>query len=196
MDWIKAIEVFAFATGIIYVILEIFQKNAMWVIGILTGAACAVSFGVQHLWASMLLNIYYVGVSFAGIAEWKKASEETEGHIHLARPGRKTLILSAVVFVAGSSLLIVALKLLGDSESALDAIVTVGSAIGTWWLVKSYPQQWLIWIAADTLSTILCLVSGMHWMALLYVAYTLSAVYGYFHWVRSGRYSGDSTSKP
>ena len=40
---ISAIEIFAAVTGVAYVVLEILQKNAMWVVGILTGLACAFS---------------------------------------------------------------------------------------------------------------------------------------------------------
>ena len=62
------------------------------------------------------------------------------------------------------------------------------SIIATVWLVKSYLQQWLVWIVADLLSTALCLTQGMYWMAALYAFYTLSAVYGYIHWKRRGVY--------
>ena len=221
MDIIQIIEIFAFVTGVAYLILEIGQKNAMWIIGILTGVACAYSFSVQRLWASMGLNIYYVFVSVWGLYQWRRDARALAGKsdadasapvsssaaspeaasavssgagpgaqeaasIHLLRLPRKTLLVSIQVFVFGSLALIALLHLLHDQESAMDAIVTVMSAIGTWWLAQSYPQQWLIWIIADTLSTILCLSVGMYWMALLYVAYTLSAIYGYFHWMRRG----------
>ena len=195
MDILQAIEIFAFVTGIAYLLLEIWQKNAMWVIGILTGAACAYSFAVQRLWASMGLNVYYVFVSVWGLYQWRRdsrrlaeetAAEAGTGAIHLRHLPRKTLWTSLLLFLFGSAALIDLLRLLNDQESAMDAIVTVLSAIGTWWLARSYPQQWLVWIVADTLSTILCLTVGMHWMALLYVAYTVSAVYGYFHWKRKG----------
>ena len=205
MNLIQAIEIFAFVTGLLYVILEIGQKNAMWVVGILTGLACAWSFGVQRLWASMGLNIYYVFVSVWGLYQWRrdsrllsdaKAVSEAEASadtaakasIHLRKPSRKTLLVSLQVFVFGSLALIALLRLLNDQESAMDAIVTILSAIGTWWLAKSYPQQWLIWIVADILSTILCLSVGMYWMALLYLAYTASAIYGWYHWTRRGAY--------
>ena len=206
MNLIQAIEIFAFVTGLLYVILEIGQKNAMWVVGILTGLACAWSFGVQRLWASMGLNIYYVFVSVWGLYQWRRDSrllsgasadstlaakaegETAKASIHLRKPSRKTLLVSLQVFVFGSLALIALLRLLNDQESAMDAIVTILSAIGTWWLAKSYPQQWLIWIVADILSTILCLSVGMYWMALLYLAYTASAIYGWYHWTRRGAY--------
>lgn len=191
---IQAIEVFAFITGLAYIILEIGQKNLMWIVGIATGAACAFSFAVQHLWASMALNVYYVFISVWGLIQWRKAGEKlagTEaapGSIHLAHPDRKTLFLSLFLFVAGTAILIAVLDILNDSESALDAVVAVMSAIGTWWLAKSWPQQWLVWIVADVLSAILCLSSGMYWMSALYLVYALSAVYGWGHWKKRGVY--------
>ena len=195
MDLIKAIEIFAFVTGLLYVIWEIGQKNAMWVVGILTGLACAWSFGVQHLWASMGLNVYYVFVSVWGLYQWRHDSRllaagssgpEAEPSIHLRHLPRRTLLVSVQLFVFGSIALVALLHLLNDQESAMDAVVAVLSAIGTWWLAKSYPQQWLIWIVADVLSTVLCLRVGMYWMALLYVAYAASAVFGWYHWRRRG----------
>lgn len=197
MDIISLIEQFAFYTGILYVILEILQKNFMWVLGILTGAACAYSFAVQHLYASMGLNIYYVIVSFWGLYQWRKdknrleasASAESKGAtIHLERLSRRTALISLAVFIVGTALLILLLKAIGDSESVLDAVVTVMSAIATWWLAKSYPQQWLLFIVADILSTILCFTSGLNWMAVLYMVYIASAVYGYYHWMKKGAY--------
>ena len=78
------------------------------------------------------------------------------------------------------------LRAAGDSVPQLDGIATVLSVIATWWLAQSYLQQWLLWIVADILTTVLCLVTGQYWMALLYAAYVLSAVYGYFHWKKNG----------
>ena len=67
MDIVQAIEIFAFVTGIAYIVLEILQKNAMWVVGILTGAACAYSFAVQRSWGMMGLNLYYIVISVIGL---------------------------------------------------------------------------------------------------------------------------------
>ena len=186
---IQAIEIFAMVTGILYVVLEILQKNSMWVVGILTGAACAFSFGVQHVWASMGLNIYYVAISVVGFIQWRKASAQTgEGEIHLQELSKKTALWSAVLFVLGSVLLIQILRATGDAEPRLDAAATMLSVIATWWLAQSYLQQWLLWVVADILSTVLCVVTGQYWMAFLYLIYTASAVYGFFHWKKKGKY--------
>lgn len=176
-------------TGILYVVLEILQKNSMWVVGILTASACAFSFGVQHVWASMGLNIYYVGMSVMGFIQWRKAGRQVgEGEIHLQRLPQKVALWSAAVFLLGSLLLIQLLRATGDAEPRLDAVATVLSVIGTWWLAQSYLQQWLLWILADILTTTLCIVTGQYWLACLYLAYIASAVYGYTHWKKHGKY--------
>ena len=189
MDWIQAIEIFALVTGIAYVVLEIMQKNAMWVLGILTGSACAFSFGVQHVWASMGLNLYYVVMSVVGLVQWRKASQQVaEGEIHLQAVPGKVGIWSVVVFFVGSLVLIQLLRATGDAQPFLDGTAAVLSVIGTWWLAQSYLQQWLLWIVADILTTTLCLTTGQYWLAILYIAYIASAVYGYFHWKKHGVY--------
>lgn len=191
---IKAIELFALVTGLVYIVLEIRQKDAMWWVGIAMSAACAFSFGVRQLYASMGLNVYYVAVSLWGIVQWHRDGKKlrTEGAapaaLHLRKPSARTLWISGAVFVAGTLLLSQLLRWLGDSASLLDAGVAALSAIGTWWLAKSYPEQWLVWIVADLLTAVLCLRAGMNWMALLYFAYAASAVYGWLYWKKKGIY--------
>ena len=186
---IQAIEIFALVTGIVYVVLEILQKNAMWVVGILTGAACAFEFAVTHVWASMGLNLYYVAMSVVGLIQWRKAGTQVEeGDIHLQKVSLKAGVLSAVLFTAGTAVMIPILKATGDAAPFLDAVAVMLSVVGTWWLAQSYLEQWFIWIVADVLTTALCLKTGTYWMAILYLAYIGSAVYGYIHWKSRGKY--------
>lgn len=185
-------EIFSLVTGIVYLILEIRQRNFMWIVGILTAAAAIVVFARQGLYASMSLNVYYVAISFKGLVDWRKdggkVAEEHGESLHLRKISAAGLAVSAAAAVLGTVLLYFILQMLGDPSSWLDAAVTVLSAVATWWLSRSIPQQWLLWIVADSLSAWLCLSQGMHWMTVLYAAYTLSAVYGFYHWKKNGKY--------
>lgn len=193
MDIIQFIEVFALVTGIAYVVLEILQKNVMWVLGVLTGAACAFSFGIQRIWASMGLNIYYVIMSVVGYIQWRKASEKVgEGEIHLAPLSRKTALWSMLAFVLGSVVLMQVLRAAGDAHPELDAVAAMLSVIATWWLAQSYLQEWLLWIVADLLTAWLCIRTGQYWMSALYLFYVGSAVYGYYHWKSKGKMLADA----
>ncbi|MBQ9186174.1 MAG: nicotinamide mononucleotide transporter, partial [Bacteroidales bacterium] len=189
MTFTEVIEVLALVTGLIYLFFEIIQSNWMWVVGILTGIPVAISFGMQHIWASMTLNIYYVIMSVVGIIMWINASKQTtEGAYHLVHLPKKVLIISLIATVLGIPAMILALHLTGGQETALDAVAFVLSVIGTWWLAKSYLQQWLVWIVADVISTALCVSMGSWWLAALYAAYAGWAVFGYFLWKKKGEY--------
>ena len=174
-------------TGVLYVLLEILQKNAMWVVGIATGAACAYSFSIQHSWGMVGLNIYYMVMSVVGLVQWRRdGAAVEEGQIHLRPLRRKTVLWSVLLYLAGSLALIWVFRRFGDQAPVLDALATMLSVIATWWLAESHLQQWLLWIVADVLTTALCLVTGQYWLSVLYVAYVLSAVYGYCHWKKKG----------
>ncbi len=189
-------EIFTLVTGVIYIILEIRQKNLMWVVGILTSVAAMWVFFRQGLYASFGLNTYYLVTSVVGLWQWRKdidkvsADPDTpeEGCIRLKRLSFKTLVLSALVVVAGTVALAYLMELLENPMSYLDSAVAILSAVATWWLVRCYVQQWWLWIAADAVSTVLCASQGLWWMAALYAAYSISAVIGYIHWKKHGRY--------
>ena len=183
----QAIEIFALVTGVAYVILEILQKNAMWILGLLTGAACAFSFAVQRSWGMTGLNLYYIVMSVIGLVQWRKDGAKVgEDVIHLRALPKKTAQWSAVAFVLGSLALIWLFRALGDGSSALDATATVLSVIATWWLTRSYIQQWMLWVVANALTAALCIANRQYWRTALHVADIASAVYGDCHWKKKG----------
>ena len=190
------LEIFTLITGVIYVILEIRQKNAMWVLGMITSLASMLVFYSQGLYASFGLNAYYLITAFIGLWQWRKdkGSIEDTSKIHLNRLSWTVVIISAVIFIGGTIGLAAGMDYmseLGFKEnpmSLLDASVAVLSAVATWWLVKSYLQQWWLWIAANILSLTLCAAQGMWWMALLYIMYTIAAAIGLRHWKKHGEY--------
>ena len=86
-------EIFTLVTGVIYIILEIRQKNFMWVVGVFTSLAAMWVFFRQGLYASFGLNTYYLITAFIGLWQWgqdkkKLSSSETVSSgdvIHLNR---------------------------------------------------------------------------------------------------------------
>ena len=175
-------EIFTLVTGIIYMILEIRHHRFMWVVGVLTSAAAMWVFFRQGLYASFGLNTYYLITAFIGLWHWTRDSrridvekkDDSDEMIVLNRLSLRTVLVSLAFSAAGIFALAWVMELVENPMSYLDSAVTVLSIVATWWLVKSYIEQWWLWILADTLSTILCLTQGMWWMAVLYAAYTVS----------------------
>ena len=199
-------QIFTLVTGVIYIILEIRQKNFMWVVGIATSLAAMWVFFRQGLYASFGLNTYYFITAFIGLWHWKRDKRRIESLqeestssggdvIVLNKLTLKVFVLSLAVSVVGVLLLCYGMKwlhlagLLAENPmSFLDSTVAMFSAVATWWLVKSYREQWLLWIVADSLSVLLCASQGMWWMAVLYLAYVAAAVYGLCYWKKHGIY--------
>ena len=165
MDIIQIIEIVALVMGIPYMILEVLQKNTMWYFGLFTSTACAIQFFLESNWANMGLNIYYVGMAFWGLYQWRKA-----------------------IFVFGTGLLVWLLTVLNDSNPWLDALSTCLCVIGMLWLAKSIPYHWILWVIGDTILVVMCFMAGKYWMTALYVAYVIASSYGFFHWKKKGEY--------
>lgn len=203
-------QIFTLLTGVIYIVLEIRQKNFMWVVGIATSLAAMWVFFRQGLYASFGLNTYYFITAFIGLWQWRRnraalssdnradASKGGEDVVVLNKLTFKTMLVSFLVSVVGVLVLSYGMSalyeagILGENPmSLLDSAVAVLSAVATWWLVKSYREQWWLWIVADTLSVVLCAMQGMWWMAALYLAYVAAAVYGLHYWKKRGVYLSD-----
>lgn len=188
-DWI---EFAAMVLGILYVVKEVQQRVSMWYFNIFCASAY-VAIGIhQHLWGSMTLNIYYVLISFLGIyrltRDKAKLSEETPDaanhDIVVRRMPSRTLLVSALVFLAGASALFFVLRALDDPQPNLDAVTMTLSFIGTYWLTNSHIEQWLLWVVADVLQITMFALQGMYAPAFMFVVYLAASIYGYFHWRR------------
>ncbi len=191
-------QIFTLLTGVAYVILEIRQKNLMWAVGVVTGIAAMWVFFRQGLYASFGLNTYYLFVSFWGLWQWSRTKrlakdalpkEPSSGDVICLRHiSPNVLAVSILLAVAGTVALSLLMERFENPMSWLDSSVAVLSALATWWLGRSYLEQWYVWIAADCVSVILCISQGLWWMVVMYVFYTVAAAYGLVHWKRHGKY--------
>ena len=199
-------QIFTLLTGVIYIVLEVRQKNFMWVVGIATSLAAMWVFFRQGLYASFGLNTYYFITAFIGLWQWRRnraslstgdngQEQKDDNIVVLNRLTIRTVIVSLIVSLCGILALSYGMSalhkagILGENPmSLLDSAVAVLSAVATWWLVKSYREQWWLWILADTLSVVLCATQGMWAMAALYLAYVAAAVYGLHYWKKKGVY--------
>ena len=151
----KSFEIFTLITGVIYIILEIRQKNFMWVVGIMTSLAAMYVFFCQGLYASFGLNTYYLVTSFIGLWHWRRDKEflqAEEDSVHLNRLTRSAVFSGLAFTCLGVLALTIGMEQLArlglqeNPMSLLDATATMLSVVATWWLVKSYIQHWWLWM--------------------------------------------------
>ena len=201
------LEIFGVVFGFIYLYLEIVQKKGMWLVGFLMAAVYAVVYWQQEVYASMSFQIYYVLVSIYGFLQWGKdkvkasvadeaipgaenlnlSSETASLQIFYRKISLKVLLVSFLIYAAAVSFMVLVLgKYTDDPMPFADSSITVVSAIATFWLSKSYREQWLAWLVVNTFTVVMCLRIGLYPTAVLYFVNAVASVYGYLHWKRKG----------
>jgi nicotinamide mononucleotide transporter len=188
------LEIVATVTFVAYLVLQIMHSKWMWYLYIPSCICAALNFFNSATWAFAALNVYYIVMGFVGIYNWKKdsaaANEATSGII-LNRLPRKTLLVSVAMVAAGIPALYFLLQALNDPNPFLDAITTALSIIGTWWLTKSYIQQWWIWIVADVFAIWMNVNLDNKWFVVQFVLCIISSFIGLWNWNRQGTYPNE-----
>ena len=185
------LEIVATVTFVAYLVLQIMHSKWMWYLYIPSCICAALNFFNSATWAFAALNVYYIVMGFVGIYNWKKdsasASEEHKG-IVLNRLPRKTFLISLAMVIVGIPALYFLLRALNDPNPFLDAITTSLSIIGTWWLTRSFIQQWWIWIIADVFAIWMNVNLDNKWFVVQFVLCIISSFIGLWNWNRQGTY--------
>jgi nicotinamide mononucleotide transporter len=71
----------------------------------------------------------------------------------------------------------------------LDASLAAAGLVITLLMAKRFVENWLAWIVVDLASAALYFDRGLHITAVVYLFFTATAVYGFFHWKRELRAS-------
>ena len=186
------LEIVATVTFVCYLVLQIMHSKWMWYLYIPSCICAALNFFNSATWAFAALNVYYIVMGFVGISNWKKDSANADGRQHsgivLNHLPRKTAIISLAMVVAGIPALYFLLQGLNDPNPFLDAITTTLSIIGTWWLTRSYIQQWWIWIVADMFAIWMNVNLDNKWFVVQFILCIISSFIGLWNWNRKGVY--------
>lgn len=167
----------------------------MWVVGFLMALVYAVVYWQEQVYASMGFQIYYVLVSVYGFVLWgrdkvartRREEQVNGGEIFYRKlPGRVLAWSAVMYFLATASLMGLLGSFTGDPLPFADSSVTVLSAIATFWLSRSYREQWLVWLLVNAVTVVMTLKLQLYPTALLYTVNAVASVYGYFHWKLKG----------
>ena len=113
-------------------------------------------------------------------------SQETS-QITYRKVSLKVFLWSAIIYATSTAFMVYVLgSYTDDSMPWADSSVTVLSAIATFWLSKSYREQWLVWMIVNFLTVVISLKLNLYPTAVLYTVNTIASVWGYFYWKKRG----------
>ena len=176
------IEVCGTLTGFLYLGFSIRQHFLTWPVGLLNALFYVVVFFTSKIYADMALQFYYVAISIYGWWCWLHGS--TTGHtLEVSRTAytlwMKLMVASILLF------LVIAFVLVRFTDSPVpywDALTTALSIVATWMLARKKIEHWLLWVLVDAISIGLFIVKELYPTTLLFLVYTILAIYGYFEW--------------
>ena len=181
----KTIEVVGALSGVAAVWLTTRQKIWCWPVGIVSVALYIAVFHDARLYATMALQVLYVGLAIYGWYAWGKG-EQGERPLRVSRASRRTL---AVAFGVGLALTLGLGVWLGrQTDEALpftDAAVTSFSLVAQWMQTRKLIENWWLWLAVDVVYVAINLSQGLLPTAMLYAIFTALAVAGLREWRRS-----------
>lgn len=137
-----------------------------------------------ELFGDMIINGYYFAMSIYGWYLWSKPSEDRE-ELKINRTNISDYKISTLIFIFSSifvTLVYFFFEKFGVWWSYVDIFTTGLFFVGMYLLAKRKVEHWIFLIIGDIISVPLYYYKGYTITSMLYIAYTIIAVFGYLEW--------------
>ncbi len=175
-------EMTAVLLSIAYLLLALRENSWCWYCAFVSTVIYTLLFWDVNLLMQAALNLYYMAMAVYGWQQWRRGGANHAGLAIRRWPlGRHLVAVVSVTLLTGISG-----ALLAHNTSAtlpyLDSFTTWGSVLTTWMVARKIIENWLYWIAIDSVSIVLYLNTGMYLTALLFAGYVIIVIFGYLAW--------------
>ena len=129
----------------------------------------------------------YLPSQFIGYFVWKEHLQKdgTGEAVRAKKLSAKGWIVLVVSLVVSTLLFVQALNAAGGSSTGLDGMTTMITVAAQLLMILRYREQWILWIGLNILSIVLWAENPS--MYLMYGAYLLNSVYGFYNWTKLER---------
>lgn len=174
------IESIAVLFSILYVILAV--KENIWCWG---AALISVSLYIYICFSAQLypetgLQVFYFIMAIIGYYMWNKENKEEIKEWSEIKHLLIILLGAILTFFMGFYFS----TYTNSQMPIIDSFTTVFSIIATYMVIKKVLGNWLYWIVIDAVSVYLYFNRDLHLTSLLFIAYTIIAIFGYFSWMK------------
>ena len=173
------------AAGIVYGVLAVRQDRRCWLFGGLSSAILAWLAAQARLPMQAALQLVYVAMAVYGWRHW--AAEAGAAPAIGTWPLPRHLAIAAGLGLATLGLAPLVGAWTAAAWPRLDTATMLASLLATWMTARVRLENWLYWIVIDSLSAFLYARQGLPFVALLYAAYLVIAVFGWVEWRRRWR---------
>jgi len=179
-NW-SIIESIAVFFSILYVILAVKESVWCWAAAAISVILYIYICYISQLYPETGLQVFYLLMAFYGYHQWNKNDSTLK--IQQWTTTKHLLILllgSLLTFLMGFYFTIYT----NAAMPIVDSFTTVFSVFATYMVAKKVLGNWLYWIIIDAVSVYLYFSRDLHLTSLLFVAYTIIAIFGYLSWLK------------
>ena len=178
-------EYIAVLASLLYLLLAMKQSLWCWPAAFVSTLIYTILFYNGALLMDSLLNIFYMAMAFYGWYSWRHGPDPQAVDNNLpiqswsvqthTRVGLVTLVISVLVGYVMDNYT-------HADFAYLDAMTTCFSVVGTYLVAKKVLENWLYWVVIDAVSIYLYISKGYYPTTVLFMLYTLMALWGYLQW--------------
>ena len=176
------LEIVSVVFGLLYIILAARENIWCWPAAFIGTGTAIFLFWDASLVMESALNIYYLLMAIFGWWQWQYgSSEKSELAISSWGPSQHGIAITLIVALTVVS----GYFLTTNTEAALpyvDSFTTWAAVVTTWMVTQKILQNWLYWIVIDSICVWLYSERGLYLYAILFFAYTIIAIIGYYKW--------------
>jgi nicotinamide mononucleotide transporter len=183
---VSPLEAIAVVSGLAYVLLIVRRNRWGWAAGAVSSTIYIYLSSLAHLPMQSVLQGYYVIMAAFGWWSWSRNATEEGGRIYRWSSPQHAGAISLIVVAS----LLSARVLARETHAAwplLDSLSTWTSLVATWMVTRSVLENWVYWIAADSIMVFLFARQGYPFTSGLFFSYMVIACFGIRAWLRRWR---------
>jgi nicotinamide mononucleotide transporter len=176
------IELFAVFCGMLCVWSMKKESTLAFPFGILNVLIYVYIFFKARLYANAGINAFFFLMSVYGWYNWTRTVGE-DGTIRITRSSGKEIFFNSIAIIF--FFFLIRWLLIKYTESRVpswDAFTTAVYIIAQWLLSRKKIENWILWIAADTIMIVLCAVENLYFSSFQYLVFTIIAILGFLEW--------------
>ncbi len=175
-------ELIAVLFGLLSVWFMKKEKILVFPFGIINVLMYAYICYITGLYAYASINIFYFVMSAYGWYNWTRKKEDS---LKITRCSLKErLFYSGLIIIFFFILWFLLVRFTDSTVPVWDALTTAIYIVGMWLLARKKIENWILWIAGDTISIFLFGYELLYFSSLQFLLFTIIAVFGFLEWKR------------
>ncbi len=192
MDLTSIVDIGPLRTSYLELIAVVFGLLCVWFmkkesllafpLGIVNVLIYVYIFFSARLYANAAINGFFFITSVYGWYNWTR-KDTHDKTIRITQCSKLEILLNFLAIIIFFIIIrIVLVRYTSSQIPTWDAMTTAVYIIASWLLSRKKIENWILWIAADTIMIGLCAWEGLYFSSFQYFVFTIIATLGFLEW--------------